>query len=269
MTTTSSDVLSAAWRSARAAADDAGVQIRSLHGDHVAVAQEVIRQTWGPSQVPQDNLLRALAHAGSALLGATRDGEPVGVVMGFLGWTDGLHLHSHMTGVVGGAKSKGVGFALKLWQRAECLSSGIREIRWTYDPLIARNAYFNIVKLGVDVLAFRPDFYGQMDDIVNAGDSSDRFEVSWQLDSPRVTEAIAGRRRPVPADAQSYPIPRDYDEIRRADPERARLLRHESREQFQRLFAADTAVEWDDGGYLFVPRAAQPPPAVMVAERRG
>lgn len=33
--------------------------------------------------------------------------------------------------------------------------------------------------------AFFPDFYGAMDDAVNAGDHSDRFEVSWRLDSER------------------------------------------------------------------------------------
>lgn len=250
-------VVAAAWSDARAAADRADVQIKALSGDDVPLAQTVIEQTWGAQQVPQDNLLRALAHAGCTLLGATRESEPMGVVMGFAGWADGLHVHSHMTAVVGGAKSRGVGFALKLWQRAECLSAGIREIRWTYDPLVARNAYFNIVKLGVDVLAFRRDFYGAMDDLVNAGDSSDRFEVSWLLDSRRVIDAIAGRQIPLPAGGSSYAIPRDYEEIRRSDPDRARELRRAARAHFEQVMTANTAVEWDNGAYVFLPRTTE------------
>lgn len=245
----------AAWRVARVAAQRADVEILPLHGELVSIAQEVIRQAWGPQQVPQDNLLRAMAHAGTSLLGALHSGRPVGACVGLLGWTGGVHLHSHMTAVVTDAQSGGVGYALKLWQRAECLDAGVREIRWTYDPLIARNAYFNLVKLGVRVIAFHPDFYGAMDDTVNAGDSSDRFEVSWLLDSQEVVDAIEGTRPPLAAPGETVRVPRDFDRLRRSDPESARLMRVRRREDFLRLLRPGTAVGWADGGYVLVPPA--------------
>jgi predicted GNAT superfamily acetyltransferase len=241
-----------AWADARAATAAAGVEITSLTGGDVAIAQQLIGAAWGPHQIPQSNLLQAVAHAGNTLLVARRDGEPLGVVLGFLGWTGGLHLHSHMTAVVAGQRSRGVGYALKLWQRALCLDEGVASIRWTYDPLIARNAHFNLVKLGATVTAFHPDFYGAMDDSVNAGDASDRFEVSWDLRSDRVADAVAGRRVAVPELAGSLTIPADYDALRRSDPQEARAVRLGSRQAFQRLRDEGLSIEWSDGRYVFV-----------------
>lgn len=248
----------AAWRQARAAAARAGVTVTAVYGADVVVAQRLIRDVWGPQQVPQENLLRALAHAGSTLLVARRGAESLGVVLGFLGWTGGIHLHSHMTAVVPGQQSRGVGYALKLWQRAVCLGNGVDEIRWTYDPLIARNAYFNLVKLGAEVVGFEPDFYGAMDDTVNAGDHSDRFEVAWRLRSPRVVAAIEGRRRPEPSPiTAAVAIPADYDDLRRRAPDEARRVRLVTRSALLELFHPDRSVEWVAGGYVAVPRAAR------------
>jgi predicted GNAT superfamily acetyltransferase len=241
-----------AWADARAAAAAAGVEITGLTGADVAAAQQLIGAAWGPHQVPQSNLLQAVAHAGNTLLVARREAEPLGVVLGFLGWAGGLHLHSHMTAVVAGQQSRGVGYALKLWQRALCLDQRVGSIRWTYDPLIARNAHFNLVKLGADVTAFLPDFYGAMDDTVNAGDASDRFEVTWDLGSDRVADAVAGRRTAVADVAGSLAIPADYDALRRRDPAEAQRVRMRTREAFQRLWTEGLSIEWSGGRYVFV-----------------
>jgi predicted GNAT superfamily acetyltransferase len=249
-----------AWRVARAAAAAARVEITELTGASVSVAQDVAEQVWGPGQVPQSNLLRALAHAGNPLLAATGDGHPTGFALGFLGWNGGLHLHSHMTAVVAGERSRGVGYALKLWQRAVCLRAGVDEVRWTYDPLIARNAHFNLVKLGAEVLAYRPDFYGAMDDTVNAGDHSDRFEVSWRLRSARVLDALAGRP-PAPAGpaVATLAVPPDYDHLRRTAPDEAARIRLRVRRELQRTAAAGLRVEWSRGRYVFTRRDGDPP----------
>ena len=66
------------------------------------------------------------------------------------GSPDGPHLHSHMLATVPEWQSRGVGFALKLAQRAAALDAGFDDVRWTYDPLLARNAWFNLTKLGRD-----------------------------------------------------------------------------------------------------------------------
>lgn len=243
-----------AREAARQAAKDADVEVVDLDGADVVLAQRVIAAAWGAGQVPQENLLRALAHAGTTLLGAVRGDACLGVTFGFLGWNDGIHLHSHMTAVVPGSQSRGVGFALKLGQRALCLERQVDEIRWTYDPLISRNAYFNLVKLGADVVAFEEDHYGDMDDIVNAGDHSDRFEVSWRLDSPRVRRALARERVPVDA-GHLVPIPRDYDRLRRRDAAAAREVRLRSRAAFAKWMAEGRRPEWSEDGYVFVAQA--------------
>ncbi|GII23952.1 GNAT family N-acetyltransferase [Planosporangium mesophilum] len=247
---------SEAWHAARAAAAAARVEIAEFSGPSVPIVQDIVDQVWGPGQAPHPSLLLALAHAGNPLLVATRDGRPAGLALGFLGWSGGFHVHSHMTAVTGGERSGGVGYALKLWQRAVCLRAGIDEVRWTYDPLIARNAHFNLVKLGAEVVAFRPDFYGAMDDTVNAGDRSDRFEVSWRLRSERVLEAVAGRRRPLDHAAGSLDIPVDYEQLRRTAPDEAAATRLRVREALERAWSAGLGVDWSQGRYVFVDREA-------------
>lgn len=249
-----STTIDTAWALARDAASRAGVEVRELKGDDVALAQVVVGEVWGPQQIPQTNLLRAFAHAGSTLLAALVDGRPVGMTLGFAGWAGGMHLHSHMTAVVPSHLSSGVGYALKLTQRAVCLREGINEVRWTFDPLVARNARFNLVKLGAVVMALYPNFYGEMDDIVNAGEDSDRFEVSWQLESPRVLLALAEQPQP-PADVvRSHAIPRDYTMLSRTDSAAAQAARAAAREAVMQAQREGLGVEWDDGAYRFTRR---------------
>ena len=73
---------------------------------------------------------------------------------------------------------------MKRSQRAWALERGITEIRWTFDPLLARNAYFNLTKLGAVGAAYLPDVYGAMGDPVNGTDPSDRVEARWDLTAP-------------------------------------------------------------------------------------
>ena len=85
-----------------------------------------------------------------------------------------------------------MGFALKLHQRAWCLDRGITLMEWTYDPLVARNAYFNLSKLGATVAEYLPDFYGVMGDGINRFDESDRILVHWPLEDAVVVDAHLG-----------------------------------------------------------------------------
>ena len=103
-------------------------------------------------------------------------------------------------------------------------------MRWTYDPLIRRNARLNLVRLGAEVIAFLPDFYCELDDAITGADHSDRFEVRWRLDSRRTMRALA--RGPVPewrAEAR-LALVADYEHVRSTDPEVAARLRDASRE---------------------------------------
>ena len=145
--------------------------------------------------------------------------DVVGATLGFLGWAGGLHLHSHMNAVDPGARGRGVGVALKLRQRAICLAHGVTEMRWTYDPLIRRNARLNLVRLGAEVVAFLPDFYGELRDAITGTDRSDRFEVRWRMDSPRTARALARGPQPEWRPEGGLALVADFEHVRAQDPE--------------------------------------------------
>ncbi|HXF72090.1 MAG TPA: GNAT family N-acetyltransferase [Actinomycetota bacterium] len=172
------------WELARGAARAAGVELRPLTSLEDADAIiDVMIATWGEHQLLPREVIRALAESGNVPYGAVAEGQLVGYVLGWVGVGPAgeRHVHSHMLAVRPGLRSKGVGYALKLAQRAQALDAGIGVVRWTYDPLQARNAKFNFCKLGVVADRFIPNCYGEMTDLLNRGDRSDRFLVRWDL----------------------------------------------------------------------------------------
>ncbi len=269
---------SQAWDRANAAGDRAGVALRPF--DRLEDAERVrklVDEVWGAQVMPPE-LLRAFQHAGSVLIGAEVDEETVGFVFGFAGLDPRLHLHSHMLAVLPPWRSRGVGVALKLAQRAWCLERGVDEIRWTYDPLVSRNAHLNLVKLGAEAVAFFEGFYGEMDDRLNRGDRTDRFEVRWRVGSGRVERALDGcltapalgatvlealgegdraepRRAGAPAPGASVQIPLDHLALRTADPDLGRRWREEAGRAFAACFGAGLAATWItfDRRYVFEP----------------
>ena len=139
------------------------------------------------------NLLQAMIHSGAYLSGAFVDGECVGAAFAFPATTGGLHLHSHMTAVLDSFRDKGIGYALKVDQYKWAKQNNYKEITWTFDPLVARNAKLNILKLGVGISAYYPNFYGDMPDELNAGDESDRVMASLKVvgDTPTSRSVIS------------------------------------------------------------------------------
>jgi predicted GNAT superfamily acetyltransferase len=140
------------------------------------------------------DLLKALAHSGNYVAGARVGGRLVGGLVGWLGTraANELHLHSHILGVVADAQVAGTGFELKQDQRRWCLERGVDTIEWTTDPLVRRNAYFNLTQLGARASEYLVNFYGAMTDGLNAGEESDRLLISWKLDSPDAKAAADG-----------------------------------------------------------------------------
>lgn len=189
-----------------------GVAVRALSSiEECREAATLIDRIWGETRIVTPELLWAMTTHGGLVLVAERDGVLVGAQMGFLGLVDDeLVLHSHVTGVPDDAQHAGIGFALKRAQRDWSVARGIATVTWTFDPLIARNAYFNLHKLGAMAVRFLPDFYGPMNDAFNAGDRTDRLEVRWELHSERVERALQGA--PVDADiAGAEPLLEDAD----------------------------------------------------------
>ncbi len=202
------DVLADADGAAARAAAAAGVAVRELASlDELDAMVGVFDQIWDPdgdnSSVRLD-LLRAMTKAGNYASGAYDEasGALVGACMGFFGPPSRAELHSHIAGVVPAGLGRSVGFALKVHQRAWCLRRDVRLIAWTYDPLIRRNAYFNLVKLGAKPVEYLRNFYGVMDDAINGGTETDRMLVHWDLRSDVARDASAGRPRPASFDAE-------------------------------------------------------------------
>jgi len=256
---TTADLTAEAFRQADAAARAAGVVVRAADPPDITGVRGLFDRTWGAGRGPDRSMLLALDYAGNTILVAQGDGRPVGAALGFLGWTGGLHLHSHMAAVVPWRRSHGVGYALKLFQRAVCLEQGVTEMRWTFDPLIRRNAHFNLVKLGAEATLFLPDFYGRLDDAISGSDQSDRFEVRWRLESARVQRALNGHPPPAWAGTERLALNVDFEELRATDAEAARRLRADSRRLFTGAMARGLRPEVDgENNYVLTTDAAEP-----------
>jgi predicted GNAT superfamily acetyltransferase len=176
------------------------------------------------------NLLQAMIHSGAYLSGAFMDGECVGAAFAFPATTGGLHLHSHMTAVLDKFRDKGIGHALKVDQYKWAKQNNYKEITWTFDPLVARNARLNILKLGVDISAYYPNFYGDMPDELNAGDESDRVMASLRVvgDVPTPRTAISAPDK----SAVLIAIPSDIVAIRGKDLAENLRWRRSVRDEF-------------------------------------
>lgn len=257
-----------AWRAAERAEERAGVAIRTLEDpNEQGIAVEIFDRVWplgsGATNITS-NLLRALLHSGGYASVAVdfASGEPVGAALAVVGrhrtaqdrWH--THLHSHMAGVLDAYRDRSIGTALKLHQRAWALSQDIDTIVWSFDPLVRRNAWLNLHKLGTDVRGYEPNFYGNMDDAINAGDPSDRVFAWWVLDSDR---AVAAADRALPAIETSIgaacvriATPEDIVTLRQQSPDEAAAWRLRVREEFLEALAADFRVIGldDDGSYV-------------------
>lgn len=228
-------------------AGEAGVVVREAETiDDLAAVYDLFDAVW-VGNVPPVNLMKAIQHAGGYATLAFAGVDVVGASLAFLGREpDGTPLlHSHITATAPGLTNRGLGYALKLDQRAWCLERGIGIVTWTFDPLVRRNAYFNLTKLGAVATAYHADFYGPMPDALNSGDETDRIVVTWRLAEERrpvrapkggiVVLDVGTDDRPVAGDAPRSPtllarVPADIVTLRGRDPELARAWRYAARD---------------------------------------
>ena len=209
------------WQTAQAAAAAAGVELRpATSREDVGAIQAVMSATWGPHDLMPPEMIVALGESGNTPYAAFDGDMMIGYVLGWAGIDpeDGLHVHSHMLAALPERRHKGVGHALKLAQRAHCLDQDVHLVRWTFDPMQARNAWLNLGKLGALADRFRRNLYGAMTDALNAGERSDRLVVRWELDREPGP-------RSAPAHCDLVPVPRDYAVMRERDPVAADLER--------------------------------------------
>ena len=226
--------------------------------DDMTAVEALQRAVWPGSEtdvVPVHMLITAV-HNGGLLVGAFVDEQLIGFVFGFPGiefTPDGPRPKhcSHMMGIHPAQRDAGIGFALKRAQWQMVRHQGLDHITWTYDPLLSRNAYLNIAKLGAVCNTYRRSEYGDMRDGLNAGLPSDRFLVDWWINTRRVDRRLSKRaRRPLKLDDFSkaelqplYSLERQADQLPRPpehfSPLNGNLTLAEIPSDFGTLKAAD------------------------------
>jgi predicted GNAT superfamily acetyltransferase len=189
------------------------VLIRPLETMDDFRAAEVLQGVVWPmsaADITPAHVLTTAAHNGGLVLGAFEGEKMVGFLFGFLGTDQGdarrpalsrLKHCSHQLGVLSEFRDQDVGFRLKLAQRDFVMGQGVRLITWTFDPLESRNARLNIAKLGAVCRTYVREVYGEMQDGLNTGLPSDRFQVDWWITSARVKERLFGSRLPLNVDS--------------------------------------------------------------------
>lgn len=162
-----------------------GVDVRELStATEIEALTHVFDAVWhpDPSNPPvSTDLVQALAHAGNYVAGAYVNGHLAGGSVAFFATPLGDVLHSHITGVSRLGHGHQVGYALKMHQCDWARALGIGTITWTFDPLVARNAYFNIAKLGAVPVRYHQDFSRESGGAPDEGDGSDRVLVQWAV----------------------------------------------------------------------------------------
>ncbi|MDA1080563.1 MAG: GNAT family N-acetyltransferase [Gemmatimonadetes bacterium] len=239
-----------------------GIVIRPL-GSH-AEREEAVRleeETWGAGfseKVPAAILLVAERIGGVAAAAFARDGRMLGFVFGLTGTRGGTLIHwSDILAVRLDAQGRGIGRALKQYQRERCRNTGVERMLWTFDPFVARNAHLNLNILGARIATFERDMYGtSTNSPVHGSLGTDRFIAEWDL---------RGEARPMPSDPllltgvpvaggspgdgpdASTPlpsgpsvvvrIPHDYSTVLAGDISHARAWRASARRAFEHYLA--------------------------------
>lgn len=213
-----------------------------------AEASALFDKVWDATSMVSPEVIVAALHSGGYCALARQNGDVVGASFALA--TNRGVLHSHVTGVTRDHARTGIGALLKRHQWSWAQSHGYQAITWTFDPLVRRNAWFNLVKLGARVESYHEDFYGQLTDAINAGEHSDRLLVQWSV-------SVTGGPQPgtfVVANSDDVVVatPPDIESLRRTDHGAALQWRTRQRESFALLLNPGARIRGlnDEYGYV-------------------
>jgi predicted GNAT superfamily acetyltransferase len=212
------------------------------------------RQVWGYSEIDTvpSHIFVVARETGGQVFGAFCEGRIIGFALAFAG-TDGgrVYLHSHMVAVLPEFQNRGVGRCLKLAQRDDAIARGIGLIVWTFDPLQAKNAHFNLGKLGAIVRRYVRNYYGRTSSSLHWGLPTDRLVAEWRIRSSYVEEHLSGKVPARQAATRRISIPEVVDQNSAGVQ---LLLREQLEAGFGEGFAA-VGFEFDgrQGHYLLEP----------------
>lgn len=158
--------------------------------EDAAECRNLSTRVWGEPAACSIAQMGVHAKYGGVLLLAVADGESIGFLFSFPALYQGEWvLWSHETAVLPGYLHQGVGTQLKRAQQKQAAKLGYQKIAWTFDPLVSRNAFFNLHKLGAHISEYKVNAYGSdRSDAVNQGMETDRFIATWNvhpLDQPQ------------------------------------------------------------------------------------
>jgi predicted GNAT superfamily acetyltransferase len=216
--------------------------------DDLAACIRVQKEIWGypGHELYPLRMFVNLTKIGGHVLGAfTQENQLVGFVASMPAWrAEHRYYHSLSLRVLRTQENMGIGRALKLEQRRVALRAGVDCIEWTFDPLRAKNAYLNIVRLGAIVRRYLPNYYGDVESRLQKGLPSDRLVAEWWLKSVRVRRALSGkppraaRRKP----ADRVEIPPDVGALLESAPKEARAMQSVIRDQLRQCFVQGLAI---------------------------
>jgi predicted GNAT superfamily acetyltransferase len=175
----------------------------------VTALEKAVWEYTDPEEVLPPAVMHVSIRRGGILIGGFDDAERL---QGFVYSTPGLKAGvpmqwSHALAVAPRARGAGLGRDLKLAQRVATIGMGLDLIEWTFDPLEALNAYFNLAGLGVVVEEYEEDVYGASSSALHHGAPTDRFVAAWRSTTPHVERRIASRGQPMVRDSRVMAAP--------------------------------------------------------------
>ena len=213
----------------------------------------VLAAVWGGADPIPADVITAIIHSGgyASLASQIINGGRhfVGGSLAIVG-NHQRKLHSHVTGVIDAVTNTGVGRALKDHQWLWAKENNFSAISWTFDPLVRRNAHFNLIVLGAKVIKYCQNYYGEINDLINVGDQTDRLVVERQVEE--LTSAPSGSTCVANDDDLIIPTPLDIVAVRNTDRDTATRLRLEQRTSFESAFAKSLTVQGltNDGSFV-------------------
>lgn len=156
--------------------------------------------TWGQgfSERVPGAILRVAQKIGGVAAGAyDPDGRLLGFVFGMTGVKGGELVHwSDMLAVRPEARGLGLGERLKAYQRDVVLPLGVNTMLWSADPLVARNAHFNINHLGAFPAEYVENMYGaNTGSVLHGAMPTDRFVYHWPVAATNPVTLRSGQAR--------------------------------------------------------------------------
>lgn len=182
-------------------------------------------------------------HAGGFTLGAFVEKKLVGFVLSVPAILRSENaFYSHMTAVADDFQSYGIGRKLKWQQREKSLELGVKFIKWTFQPVMARNAFFNMEKLGAIVCQYKPNFYGTDYSTAHNSDGklgldSDRLFAEWHLEDEKVKALANGEKFEEKREVvQKIEIPNDWNNLVKENLSEAINQQNRIKQEFQEAF---------------------------------